>query len=90
MLDIWQGTYGKAAQRSSFLGFGESFAFAARLAARRSSFLPIIVATIVLTTRTMIIKNNTSFVAARDHTDSIQTTQTGSCHVPTQVYMYVI
>jgi len=39
------------------LGFGESFAFATRLAARRSSFLPITVAAIVSTIRTMIIKN---------------------------------
>ena len=58
------------------LGFGESFAFAACLAARRSSFLPIIVATIVLTTRTMINQKQQKVSLRQETTlSSIQTKQ---------------
>ena len=39
--------------------------------------------------KNLIIKNNKSYIAARDQIASAQKC-TGSCHVPTQSYMYVI
>ena len=39
--------------------------------------------------KNLIIKNNKSYIAARDQT-CFGTKYTGSCHVPTQLYMYVI
>ena len=50
----------------------------------------IIVGTIVLTrTKNLIIKNNTSYHCGK-RPDCFGTKYTGSCHVPTQLYMYVI
>ena len=37
--------------------------------------------------KNLIIKNNKSYIASRD---CFGTKCTGSCHVPTQLYMYVI